>query len=90
MKAAVLHAPQQRMTIENVAIEKPKRREVLVRTAAAGLCHSDLHFIEGSYPTPMPAVLGHESAGTASSACRATCRSARTRPSSPLRARPSG
>ncbi len=63
MKAAVLHAPQQRMTIENVAIEKPKRREVLVRTAAAGLCHSDLHFIEGSYPTPMPAVLGHESAG---------------------------
>jgi S-(hydroxymethyl)glutathione dehydrogenase/alcohol dehydrogenase len=51
------------MTIENVAIEKPKRREVLVRTAAAGLCHSDLHFIEGSYPTPMPAVLGHESAG---------------------------
>ena len=63
MKAAVLHAPQQRMTIENVSIEKPKRREVLVRTAAAGLCHSDLHFIEGSYPTPVPAVLGHESAG---------------------------
>ena len=51
------------MTIENVAIEKPKRREVLVRTAAAGLCHSDLHFIEGAYPTPMPVVLGHEAAG---------------------------
>jgi S-(hydroxymethyl)glutathione dehydrogenase / alcohol dehydrogenase len=51
------------MTIEDVAIEKPKRREVLVRTAAAGLCHSDLHFIEGAYPTPMPTVLGHESAG---------------------------
>ncbi|MCA3179996.1 MAG: Zn-dependent alcohol dehydrogenase [Burkholderiaceae bacterium] len=63
MKAAVLHAPRQPMTIEQVTVEKPKRREVLVRTAAAGLCHSDLHFIEGSYPTPVPVVLGHESAG---------------------------
>lgn len=63
MKAAVLHAPRQPMTIEEVAIEKPRRNEVLVRTAAAGLCHSDLHFIEGSYPTPVPAILGHEAAG---------------------------
>jgi S-(hydroxymethyl)glutathione dehydrogenase/alcohol dehydrogenase len=63
MKAAVLHAPRQPMTIEDVAIGKPGRREVLVRTAAAGLCHSDLHFIEGAYPTPVPVVLGHESAG---------------------------
>jgi S-(hydroxymethyl)glutathione dehydrogenase/alcohol dehydrogenase len=63
MKAAVLHAPNQSMTIEAVAIGKPRRREVLVRTVAAGLCHSDLHFIEGAYPTPMPVVLGHESAG---------------------------
>jgi len=63
MKAAVLHAPRQPMTIEDVVIEKPRRREVLVRTAAAGLCHSDLHFIEGAYPTPVPIVLGHESAG---------------------------
>ena len=63
MKAAVLHAPHQPMTIEQVAIDNPGRREVLVRTAAAGLCHSDLHFIEGAYPTPVPTVLGHESAG---------------------------
>src|SRR5436190_8296196 len=63
MKAAVLHAARQPMTVEDVAIAKPRRREVLVRTAAAGLCHSDLHFIEGAYPTPMPVVLGHESAG---------------------------
>jgi S-(hydroxymethyl)glutathione dehydrogenase/alcohol dehydrogenase len=63
MKAAVLHAPREAMPIEDVAIARPKRREVLVRTAAAGLCHSDLHFIEGAYPTPMPVVLGHESAG---------------------------
>jgi len=63
MKAAVLHAPRTPMTIEDITIEKPKGREVLVRTVAAGLCHSDLHFIEGAYPTPMPTVLGHESAG---------------------------
>jgi len=61
MKAAVLHAPNQPLTIEEVAINKPSPREVLLRTAFAGLCHSDLHFIEGLYPTPTPVVLGHES-----------------------------
>ncbi len=62
MKAAVLHAPNQPLTIEEVTLEKPKAREVLLRTAFAGLCHSDLHFIEGLYPHPTPCVLGHESA----------------------------
>jgi S-(hydroxymethyl)glutathione dehydrogenase / alcohol dehydrogenase len=63
MKAAVLHAANQPMTIEEVALTKPGPREVLLRTAFAGLCHSDLHFIEGLYPHPTPCVLGHESAG---------------------------
>jgi S-(hydroxymethyl)glutathione dehydrogenase/alcohol dehydrogenase len=63
MKAAVFHAPNEPLTIEEVEIEKPASREVLIRTAAAGLCHSDLHFIEGKWPWPVPAVLGHESAG---------------------------
>ena len=63
MKAAVFHGPNQPLTIENLEIAKPGPREVLVRTAVAGLCHSDLHFIEGKYPWPAPAVLGHESAG---------------------------
>jgi S-(hydroxymethyl)glutathione dehydrogenase / alcohol dehydrogenase len=61
MKAAVLHAPNQTMTIEEVALEKPRSREVLLKTAFAGLCHSDLHFIEGLYQHPTPCVLGHES-----------------------------
>ena len=61
MKAAIMHAPNQPLTIEEVALTKPKGREVLLRTAFAGLCHSDLHFIEGLYPTPTPVVLGHES-----------------------------
>ena len=63
MKAAVFHAPNQPLTIENLEIDKPGPREVLIRTAVAGLCHSDLHMIEGKYPWPVPAVLGHESAG---------------------------
>ena len=62
MKAAVLHAPNQPLTIEEVELTKPGSREVLLRTAFAGLCHSDLHFIEGLYPHPTPCVLGHESA----------------------------
>jgi S-(hydroxymethyl)glutathione dehydrogenase / alcohol dehydrogenase len=60
MKAAVFHEAHQPLTIEDVEIEKPKRREVLLRTAFAGLCHSDRHFMEGLYPYPTPAVLGHE------------------------------
>ena len=63
MKAAVFHGPNQPLTIENLEIDNPGPREVLIRTAVAGLCHSDLHFIEGKYPWPAPAVLGHESAG---------------------------
>ena len=63
MKAAVLHAPNQPLTIEDVALEKPRSREVVLRTAFAGLCHSDLHFIEGLYPFAAPAILGHEAAG---------------------------
>src|ERR1700734_3948177 len=62
MKAAVFHAAHLPLTIEEVEIEKPKRREVLLRPAFAGLCHSDLHFMEGLYPYPAPAVLGHEGA----------------------------
>jgi S-(hydroxymethyl)glutathione dehydrogenase / alcohol dehydrogenase len=63
MKAAVLHGANQPLTIEEVELTKPGSREVLLRTAFAGLCHSDLHFIEGLYPHPTPCVLGHESAG---------------------------
>jgi S-(hydroxymethyl)glutathione dehydrogenase/alcohol dehydrogenase len=63
MKAAVLHAPGTSMTIEEVGISKPGPREVLVRTVAVGVCHSDLHFVDGAYPYPMPVVLGHEASG---------------------------
>src|SRR5712671_4925025 len=63
MKAAVFHGPNQPLSIEDVEIDKPREREVLVRTVASGVCHSDLHFVDGFYPYPTPAVLGHEAAG---------------------------
>src|SRR5215218_10614147 len=63
MKAAVLREVRTPLQIEDVQIGKPGPHEVLIRTVAAGVCHSDLHFVEGSYPHPLPAVLGHESAG---------------------------
>lgn len=63
MKAAVLNAAPGQLDIEDVQIDSPGPREVLIETKAAGLCHSDLHFMEAKYPYPLPAVLGHESAG---------------------------
>src|SRR5437660_11775462 len=63
MKAAVLYEVNKPLVIEDVSLPKPGPREVLIRTAVAGLCHCDLHFMEGLYPHPLPAVLGHESAG---------------------------
>lgn len=63
MRAAVLNSIPGHLDIEEIDIAEPGPREVLIRTAAAGLCHSDLHFMEGNYSFPCPAVLGHESAG---------------------------
>jgi S-(hydroxymethyl)glutathione dehydrogenase/alcohol dehydrogenase len=63
MRAAVLSESPGKLEIDEVQIDDPGPREVLVRTVAAGLCHSDLHFMEGKYPCPLPVVLGHESAG---------------------------
>jgi len=53
----------QPLVIEDVEVDEPRAGEVLVKTSASGVCHSDLHFMEGSYPTAVPIVLGHESAG---------------------------
>ncbi|HYB92051.1 MAG TPA: Zn-dependent alcohol dehydrogenase [Candidatus Binataceae bacterium] len=63
MKAAIYHGPGQALTIEQVEIDDPREHEVVVRTVAAGVCHSDLHFVDGSYMWPTPAILGHEAAG---------------------------
>ena len=63
MKAAVLREVNVPMQIENIDVALPGPREVLVRTAATGVCHSDMHYFNGTYPGRLPMVLGHESAG---------------------------
>jgi S-(hydroxymethyl)glutathione dehydrogenase/alcohol dehydrogenase len=63
MKAAVMRARNAPLTIEEVRIDEPGPGEVRVRTVASGICHSDLHVIEGGLPVPPPSILGHEPAG---------------------------
>jgi len=71
IKAAVLnamgmqppYADSKPLSIESVELDPPGHGEVLVKIAAAGLCHSDLSVINGDRPRPTPMVLGHEAAG---------------------------
>jgi alcohol dehydrogenase len=71
IKAAVLrrvgaprpYAESRPLVIEELELDPPRRGEVLVRIAAAGLCHSDLSVINADRPRPLPMALGHEAAG---------------------------
>ena len=63
MKAAVLREPAKPLKVEDVELRDPKPNEVLVRYVASGVCHTDLHFVQGVRPVPMPIILGHEGAG---------------------------
>lgn len=70
-RAAILHetgakapyASSKPIRIEEVELDPPGHGEVLVKVAAAGLCHSDLSVVNGSRPRPLPMALGHEAAG---------------------------
>ena len=63
MKAAVLYEIGKPVKVEEVTLDEPQANEVLVKVAATGVCHTDLHFIKGDMPQPLPVVLGHEGAG---------------------------
>ncbi len=63
MKAAIFREPHAPLTIEEIDISSPMEHEVVVKTVASGVCHSDLHFVDGLYPMRPPSVLGHEAAG---------------------------
>ena len=63
MKAAVLFEAKRPLEIHDITIDKPGPREVLIRTAACGVCRSDLHFVDGAYPHVMPTIPGHEASG---------------------------
>jgi S-(hydroxymethyl)glutathione dehydrogenase / alcohol dehydrogenase len=61
--AAVCRAPGEPLQIETVQLAPPGPREVLVEMVASGICHSDLHIINGSIPANLPIICGHEGAG---------------------------
>ena len=62
-QAAVLYAPGEPIRVEEVELDPPKEREVQVKIAAAGVCHSDYHMVTGELPGYLPMALGHEGAG---------------------------
>ena len=64
MKAAILHRPLTRVSVEEVDIASPQAGEVLLDIVGAGVCHSDYHFVDGHVaPRALPWVMGHEGAG---------------------------
>jgi len=63
MGAATPYEKSKPLAVQAVELDSPGDGEVLVKVAAAGLCHSDLSVIDGNRPRPTPMVLGHEAAG---------------------------
>src|SRR5699024_5551604 len=63
MRAVVWEGPDVPMQVEEVPDPRPGPGEVLVRVAATGVCHSDLHVMKGEVAFPGPGVLGHEISG---------------------------
>ncbi|HMA44373.1 MAG TPA: alcohol dehydrogenase catalytic domain-containing protein, partial [Gemmatimonadales bacterium] len=66
MKAAVFHGNGNQLRIEEMPVPEPKAGEILLRVAACGLCHTDLHYLDhgiATFKSP-PIILGHEAAGT--------------------------
>src|SRR4051812_36605227 len=63
MKAAVLHAIDTPLRVEELTLEDPRAGELRVRVEAAGVCHSDYHYMIGDLRCPLPVVVGHEGAG---------------------------
>lgn len=67
MKAARLHQYNEPLRLDEVSLPKPKGEEVIIKVGAAGVCHSDIHFMRGewqnSLPVKLPLTVGHETAG---------------------------
>ncbi len=63
IKAAILREQGQPLSVEIAELAPPEAGEALVEVKAAGVCHSDLHAINGDWPMRMPLCPGHEGAG---------------------------
>lgn len=64
MKAAVWDGEGTKLSVESIPTPEPQKDEALVKIAACGVCHSDLHVMKGEVAFPSPAVIGHEISGT--------------------------
>lgn len=74
MKAAILHEVSQPLRVDTVELGEVQPTEVLVRMAVAGMCHTDLHFVDGKWPCKVPMIMGHEGAGVVESVGSAVTR----------------
>lgn len=63
IRGAVLREAKKPYTIEEMELEPPKEKEVLIRYVFTGYCHSDLHLQLGEIPIALPLAAGHEGAG---------------------------
>ena len=63
MKAAVCHEFGAPLRIEEIQLDPPGAGEVQIGLRACGICHSDIHYLEGAWGGDLPVVLGHEAAG---------------------------
>lgn len=63
MRAAVLYEPGAPLAIEELELQEPRAGELRVRIEAAGVCHSDYHYMTGDLRCPLPVVVGHEGCG---------------------------
>lgn len=63
MRGTVFWEPDRQLTIEEFHMPRPKAGELLIKTKACGVCHSDLHVLKGELPFSSPCVLGHEITG---------------------------
>ena len=63
MQAAVFTGANRPLELETLEVDEPRAGEVRVRMLASGICHSDLHVVEGEWPEDPPIVLGHEGFG---------------------------
>ncbi|EEC82790.1 hypothetical protein OsI_27542 [Oryza sativa Indica Group] len=63
MRGAVFWEPGRPLTLEDFRMPRPKAGELLIKTKACGVCHSDLHVLKGELPFSSPCVVGHEITG---------------------------
>src|SRR5690242_11300073 len=63
VRAAIMTEVGAELLVDEVELDDPREGEVVVEVQHCGVCHSDLHYLDGSLKAELPVVLGHEAAG---------------------------